>query len=127
VTWTNLLKTVYHCPEDKRVGSWSYGQNVYFELNPASDDYVGSPQTWRKMANVERPAATVLDAENAGTADHLMPHFWTSARDAEDVDTHRHRDRSNYNFADGHSQARHFKSIYDPENKIDLWNPSVAR
>ena len=127
LTWTNLLKTIYHCPEDKQVGFWSYGQNVYFELNPQSDDYVGSPQIWRKIANIERPAATILDAENAGTADHLMPHFWASERDAEDLAPHRHRDRSNYSFVDGHSQAKLFKSVFDPDNRIDLWNPSLAR
>ena len=33
-TWTNLFRTIYHCPCDRRTTPWSYGQNVYFELSP---------------------------------------------------------------------------------------------
>jgi len=54
-TWTNLLRGVYHCPSDRRASPWSYGQNVYFELNPESDDYTGSPQTWRRVASIPIP------------------------------------------------------------------------
>jgi hypothetical protein len=89
-TWTNLFDTVYHCPSDRRVASWSYGLNVYFELGP-DDDYEGRPQTWRRLSGVPNPAGTIVFAENASGADHIMPNFWTSAQDAADVALSRHR------------------------------------
>jgi prepilin-type N-terminal cleavage/methylation domain-containing protein/prepilin-type processing-associated H-X9-DG protein len=132
-SWTNLLSGLYHCPSDPRKGAWSYGQNVYFELDPENDDYTGSPQTWRRVGSVPNPAATILHAENASGgsgsigADHIMAHFWTSLQDATDVEWHRHRTRSNYSFVDGHAQAREFKTTFDPGSNVDLWNPSLAR
>lgn len=55
-----------------------------------------------------------------------MPHFWISARDATDVDPHRHGRRSNYDFVDGHSESLEFGSTYDPARRIDQWNPLLA-
>jgi prepilin-type N-terminal cleavage/methylation domain-containing protein/prepilin-type processing-associated H-X9-DG protein len=126
-TWTNLLRGVYHCPRDPRTTPWSYGQNVYFELNPESDDYTGSPQTWRRVASIPNPSATILQAETPGSVDHVMPHFWMTSQDATDVDAHRHKSRSNYNFVDGHSEALEFHSTYDPSCQVDLWNPCLAQ
>ncbi len=126
LSWSNLLAGLYHCPADTRKDVFSYAQNVYFELNPENDDYVGSPATWRRLGRVPRPSTTILHAENAGTADHIMPHFWTCPNDAADVEPRRHRTRSNYSFVDGHGQARIFTSTYDPEKGVDLWNPSLA-
>ena len=70
--WTNLLSGVYRCPQDRRTEPWSYGQNVYFELDPENDDYTGSPQTWRRVALVPHPVATLLHAEttNSGCYRH---------------------------------------------------------
>lgn len=133
LTWTNLLAGLYHCPSDPRKAAWSYGQNVYFELDPENDDYTGSPQTWRRMATVPKPAATILHAENASNAgaamgaDHIMAHFWISPRDAADVEARRHRARSNYSFVDGHAQAREFATTYAPDKNVDLWNPRLAQ
>jgi prepilin-type N-terminal cleavage/methylation domain-containing protein/prepilin-type processing-associated H-X9-DG protein len=133
VTWTNLLAGLFHCPSDPRKNAWSYGQNVYFELNPENDDYTGSPQTWRRTASVPKPSATILQAENSSSgtgsmgADHIMAHFWTSPQDASDVEPRRHRSRSNYSFVDGHAQAREFGATYNPARQIDLWNPSLAQ
>lgn len=126
-TWTNLLTTVYNCPEDRRKEAWSYGLNVYFELNPKSDDYVGSPQTWRRLAQVSRPAATILHGGNSTEADHIMPHFWTTAREGRDAEPRRHRGRSNYSFVDGHAHSLAFGAAFYPEKKVDLWNPSLAQ
>jgi len=125
--WTNLLRSVYHCPGDSRTTPWSYGQNVYFELCPDSDDYAGSPRTWRHAASVSHPSATILQAETPGSVDHVMPHFWMAPRDATDVDPRRHATRSNYNFVDGHSEGRKFPTTYDPAHEVDLWNPGLAR
>jgi prepilin-type processing-associated H-X9-DG protein/prepilin-type N-terminal cleavage/methylation domain-containing protein len=125
VTWTNLLSGVYHCPSDRRAAPWSYGQNVYFELGPA-DDYEGKPQIWRLTSSVNHPSATVLFAESASSADHIMPNFWVVPQDALDVASLRHSKRSNYAFVDGHAEARAFRSIYDHTRNVDAWNPSVA-
>lgn len=126
-TWTNLLTTVYHCPEDRRKEAWSYGLNVYFELNPQNDDYPGSPQTWRRVAQVPRPAATILQGGNSTEADHIMPHFWTTAREGKEAEPRRHRARSHYSFVDSHATSLKHGQAFEPENNIDLWNPSLAQ
>jgi prepilin-type N-terminal cleavage/methylation domain-containing protein/prepilin-type processing-associated H-X9-DG protein len=123
--WTNLLDGVYHCAADKKAAPWSYGMNVYYELGP-DDDYAGKPQTWRRASQVPKLAATVLYAENNSAADHIMPHFWTTPDDAEDVDSKRHGGKANYAFADGHSQLLPFPRVYAPP-AVDLWNPSLAQ
>jgi len=132
-TWTNLLCSVYHCPADHRTKPWSYGQNVYFELNPHNDDYVGAPQTWRKLASIPHPVTTILQAETSGdansmsdTADHIMAHFWVTVQDACDVAALRHKGRSNYNFVDGHATARELRATFDPAGQLDSWNPFLA-
>ena len=123
--WTNLLRTLYHCPVDRRTNGWSYGLNVYFELGP-DDDYPGKPQTWRRVGSVPNPSQTVLFAENASEADHIMPNFWAAAKDAVDVASRRHARASNYTFVDGHAEARKFVTIYEPVRRIDQWNPALA-
>ena len=123
--WTNFLRSVYHCPSDRRTNGWSYGLNVYFELGP-DDDYEGKPQTWRRTGTVTHPSGTVLFAENASAADHIMPNFWTASRDAVDVASRRHGRRSNYSFVDGHAETRNLGSIYAPAQQIDQWNPGLA-
>ena len=125
-TWTNLLRGVYHCPSDYRTNGGSYGLNVYFELGP-DDDYQGKPETWRRTGAVPHPSTTVVFAENASDADHIMPNFWTASSDAVDVASRRHGRRSNYTFVDGHAEARPFKTIYEPAQQTDQWNPVLAR
>lgn len=123
--WRQLLRGVYHCQADTRRDRLSYGLNVYFELGP-DDDYNGKPDTWRHRRDVPHPGATVLFAENASDADHIMPNFWISARDAEDVASTRHRRTANYVFVDGHAESRTFDAIYAPAKGLDCWNPSTA-
>jgi prepilin-type N-terminal cleavage/methylation domain-containing protein/prepilin-type processing-associated H-X9-DG protein len=125
-TWTNLLRAVYRCPADRRTDGWSYGLNVYFELGP-DDDYEGKPQTWPRLGSVPRPSATVLFAENASGADHLMPNFWTGPEDTLEVAFRRHGRKSNYTFVDGHAESRHFRTIYNPAEHVDQWHPMHAR
>ncbi len=126
-TWTNLLQGVYHCPSDRRSSPWSYGLNVYFELNPDNDDYTGSPRTWRRVETIPNPSDTVLLAETPGSVDHVMGHFWLSLADAADVDQRRHGQRANYAFVDGHGDGREFRTTFDPAKQLDLWNPYLAR
>jgi prepilin-type N-terminal cleavage/methylation domain-containing protein/prepilin-type processing-associated H-X9-DG protein len=125
-SWTNLFSGVYRCPSHRPQGTWSYGQNVYFELSPGDDDYLGSPATWRRVTDVPRPAATLLDGEVPGSADHVMAHFWTSAEKAGDLDPARHRGRANYTYLDGHAAPKRLEQTYDPGKRIDAWNPSIA-
>lgn len=133
VSWTNLLAGVYHCPSDPRKDAWSYGQNVYFELNPDDDDYVGSPEAWRRTINVRKPSATILDGETSSSdsesmgADHIMAHFWTTAEEVSDVGKHRHKGRSSYSFVDGHAQAQKFETTFNPEQQVNLWNPFLVQ
>ena len=125
-SWRTLLAGVYHCPGDARPNAWSFGLNVYYELGP-EDDYNGKPDTWRHRRDVPRPAATIVHAENASSADHIMPNFWVSPGDTEDVAQTRHRGLANYTFADGHVESRVFATVYDPAKGVDAWNPSTAR
>ena len=125
-TWTNLLVGVYHCASSKLGTPLSYGINVYFEVGP-DDDYAGKPQTWRKLAAILKPAATIIAAEPNTAADHIMAHFWISQTDAYDeVDAKRHAQKSNYTFADGHSQLLPLAKTYAPA-QLDLWNPARAQ
>ncbi len=121
-SWTQLLATVYHCPSDSRVGAWSYGINVYFELGP-EDDYEGKPQTWRRFGSVTRPSRTILFAENRSQADHLMPNFWARPEDAVEVAHQRHAGRANYLFVDGHTERTSLETTYSPVQGVDLWHP----
>ncbi len=123
--WTNLLAHIYHCPADKRTTPWSYGFNVYYELGE-DDDYTGKPDTWRRVAQVRRPSATILFAENNSSADHLMAHFWFAVADTSDLASGRHQARANYTFADGHARLLQRSHVFDPP-QIDLWNPSLAK
>lgn len=122
--WTNLLKGVYHCPTDRRTTPSSYGLNVYFELG-SQDDYAENPQQWRKVAQIPHPTATILLAESASSADHIMAHFWESLADAADVDAKRHNKKSNYSFVDGHSERLPLAQTFAPTN-INRWNPAKA-
>ena len=123
--WTNLLAGSYHCPSDQRTGTPSYGMNVYFEVGP-DDDYTGKPQTWRQLSRIRRPVTTVFSAETSTGADHIMAQFWLSVQDAvADVDSTRHRQRSNYSFVDGHAQRLPLLDTYCPP-QLDSWNPLLA-
>lgn len=123
--FTNLLKTVYRCPADRRQAEdWSYGKNVYPEL---SQSETGGP-TWHKLTRIPRPAATVLYAEKAGgsMADHLMAHFWTEGAKPE-VDQARHEYKSNYTYCDGHARRHRFEQTFSLPKNLDNWNPGLAR
>jgi prepilin-type N-terminal cleavage/methylation domain-containing protein/prepilin-type processing-associated H-X9-DG protein len=122
---TNLLRTIYRCPADKRsVGEWSYGKNVYPELSP---EETGGP-VWPRLSNIPKPTATVLYAEKSvgAMADHFMAHFWTRGGKPE-VDGMRHSGRSNFGYADGHAESQRFEQTFSPINSVNNWNPATAR
>ncbi len=138
------------CPENRPLAgqqqTWSYGLNVFFELQPGGgtyrnaagiliisggDSYQGSPATWHKTVNVNRPGRTVLLAENANTgsaSDHFMAHQWHIASAASNaIASKRHGKTSNYAFVDGHIEALKVTDTFDPDKDINLWNPSLAQ
>ncbi len=127
--WTNLLQSLYHCPNDKKPGHLSYGLNYYFEVGE-DDSYPGKPQTWRKLSQIPKPSSTVMYTEIlvAIMADHVMPGLcWMTVADAEnEVASRRHRQKSNYAFVDGHAAARELRATFDPAKQLDRWNPSLA-
>ena len=104
----------------------SYGLNVYFELGP-EDDYTGAPTTWRRYSDVLAPADVILFAEAGSPADHIMPHFWSSPKDADDVDHQRHAGQSVYVLVDGHTEKLPLSGVYAADPPVDRWNPSLAR
>jgi prepilin-type processing-associated H-X9-DG protein len=113
------------CPSDRRRTGWSYGLNVYFELDPDADDYEGSPATWRRLASVPHPASTLLLCEVNSNADHVMPQFWEGGG-GSDVEQRRHGARSVYAFVDGHAEVLSFRDTYHPATHRDRWNPARA-
>lgn len=126
-----LFNTAFRCPAHKSANSyiWSYGINVFFELD-SGDGYAGKPATWKKFANVERPASTILLGELKGASglDHFMCHQWTSTSTAKSaVAWDRHSKKSNYLFVDGHVEALPVEATFNPGLGINLWNPSLAR
>jgi prepilin-type N-terminal cleavage/methylation domain-containing protein/prepilin-type processing-associated H-X9-DG protein len=124
-TYTNLLDGVYHCPSDGRATPWSYGLNVYYELG-SEDDYAGKPQTWRRISQLPRPAATILFADNESSTDHIMAHFWFTMNGVVDLAYDRHKSRANYAFADGHAELMPLDQVFNPP-QTDRWNPLIAR
>lgn len=127
--WATVFDQFYRCPTEpsRSPQIYSYGLNVYFELNPLGDSYEGSPATRQRLEDLPAPSRTVLLAEPRPIAfgDHLMAHQWTgvaSARNAIHGD--RHQDRANYLFADGNVQRLTIEQTFDPQNGTNLWHPS---
>ena len=130
--WPAAFNRLYRCPSDDTTDVWtySYALNVHFELDPAGDDYAGSPATWRGLERVPVPSRTILLAEPRPVAfgDHLMAHLWGSANAAKNALAHdRHAGRAHYTFCDGHVSALRAEETFDPASGRDLWNPSRTR
>ena len=80
---TSLTAGIYRCPDDDRqnLRLWSYGKNVWFELNAAeTGDIVGEEKgpTYLRLQSVPSSSRTVLVAEllSGSETDHIMAHFW---------------------------------------------------
>ena len=121
-TLTNLLRSLYHCPEDLRSGMLlSYGLNVYFELE--GPNYLSC----HRIGQVPKPAATIAYTEVLAAVDHVMPEDWVQLSDAmSDVASNRHSGKSNYLFVDGHVLLLPLTLTYQPLN-LDCWNPAMAQ
>lgn len=130
--WTQIFNSLYRCPQDKRRDkNWSYGKNVWFELESSETGEVlgvaNGPTFWR-IEQVKRPVATIAYGELASgsMADHIMAHFWYSGGEPE-VDAKRHGRTSNYTYLDAHVGAAVFEKTFDLKRKVDYWKPDAIR
>ena len=132
--WKIVFNKLFRCPADKNSDPmvYSYGLNVFFELDPDGDDYVGAPASWRRTSAVSNPSRTILMAEvesgssGAMTADHFMCHQWSSVNAAKNAVAHeRHSGKSNFLFVDGHVAPLPIADTFTSRTK-NLWNPSTA-
>lgn len=129
--WARVFERLFRCPCDDSSDPslYSYGLNVFFELDPDGDDYAGSPATWRRISQIPIASRTILLAEILPTpyADHFMCHQWSGTAAARNaVDSTRHSGTSNYLFVDGHTERLAVEKTFAPENQLNLWNPSTA-
>jgi prepilin-type processing-associated H-X9-DG protein len=130
--WASAFEKLYRCPTDKStdITRFSYAMNVFYELDPSGDDYLGSPARWRTISSVPRPSQSILLGESRSLpfGDHFMCHQWSkqaSARNA--IDSLRHGKSSNYLFIDGHSESLPIEQTFDPAKNINRWNPALAK
>lgn len=125
------LNAAFRCPSDpfRDAATHSYGLNVHMELDPAGDDYTGSPQTWRRRRDIPAPSRTVMVAEARPVpyADHFMCHQWSKLKTAETAVAHdRHGGTANYLFIDGHVEPLLIQETFDPGLARNRWNPLLA-
>lgn len=130
-SWPEVFNRYYRSPADYETNPFifSYALNVYFEVQPGGDDYRGSPQQWRRLAQVPRPARTVLLAQSRPVmfGDHLMCHQWSGINAARNALNHEiHSGTSNVLFVDGHVEALPVEAIFDPSQGVDLFHPEGA-
>ncbi len=128
--WSEVFNRHFRCAEDDNLDQmfFSYGLNVYFELDPDGDSYEGSPETWRRFEDVSRPSGTVLLAETRPVAfgDHFMCHQWRSTQAARNAVFHdRHTGRSNFLFVDGSVRLLAVEETFQPVEKINQWHPGL--
>ncbi len=128
--WEALFDGLYRCPADPRDRVWSYGRNVWFELNAAETGEIEGASigpVYPKLTDTRRPADTVQLAElnTASMGDHVMSHFWYLGA-APEVDVSRHHNASHYLFLDGHVERLAFEETF-VLNKIDRWHPGRAQ
>jgi prepilin-type N-terminal cleavage/methylation domain-containing protein len=100
--------------------------NVYFELNPDFDDYEGAPETWRTISQLPNPDATVLVIMANGSADHVMPQYFTTAQNNLPAP----RMGSGHGcvlWCDGRASLEKPGSVFDPARHVDRFHPAKAR
>lgn len=123
--WEAVFNGPYRCPLDRRDSGWSYGFNVYFELDPG--ETLGP--VWVRRSNAPSPHATVLFGEllAAASSDHAMAHFWTQAGAPPEIDPRRHQAGTGVAFLDGHAATHSFQRLFDLDSNTDRFNPATAR
>ena len=130
--WTGVFNEYFRSPADSSTDPavYSYGLNVYFELDPEGDDYLGSPATWRRLSQIPTSTNTILMGQTRPViyGDHLMCHQWSGLQAAKNALNHEiHDGKSNYLFVDGHVETLPVEKTFDPSRQLNRWNPSLAR
>lgn len=131
-SWKEVFNAHFRSPVDTATNPYvySYALNVFFELDPTGDSYVGSPQSWRNLTTLPRPDRTVLMAQGSPIpyADHLMCHMWSGLAAAKNALNHSvHDGRAHYLFVSGHVDLLELTEVFDPGNTINLFNPLLAQ
>jgi prepilin-type processing-associated H-X9-DG protein/prepilin-type N-terminal cleavage/methylation domain-containing protein len=129
--WAAVFNQYFRSPTDTNRSPFvfSYAMNVHFELDPNGDDYIGSPSTWRRAANVPQPGRTILlgPTKPVFFGDHLMCHQWSGVSAAKNALHHDiHGGKAHYLFVDGHVQLLAVEETFHPTQSRNLWNPSLA-
>ena len=127
--WNEIFNTHFRCPSHKEDDpyKYSYGINVFFELDPNGDDYFGAPASWRKIFNITTPSQTILLAETNSGADHFMCHQWSGPGAAKNAIKHDiHDGKSNFLFVDGHVQLLSIDQVFS-NRKNNSFNPSRSK
>lgn len=138
--WEAAFQKFYRCLSDKRKNlTYSYGKNVWFELDPyETGEAMGTSRgpTYHTVTQVRCPCGTVEFGElsSPGGEDHFMAHFWLMDTDifegmdtTLEVDTKRHGGMANYTYVDGHVETQPFAETFDLKKRIDRWNPGKTR
>lgn len=123
--------TSLRCPEDldTDIFTFSYGQNVYFNLDPkaSSEEQLAlDGRLWWRSAWLPAPSSTVIYGEAEGSENHIMAHFW-KIYTAPSTVAQRHDDTANFVFADGHAARSRALDQFDLATDLDRWNPATAR
>jgi prepilin-type processing-associated H-X9-DG protein len=125
------LNSNYRCPDDLRdLRLWSYGKNVWFELEPSeTGEVLGVAQgpVYHYLRQIPSLSRTVLmgELDTGSMGDHIMAHFWLLGG-AVEVATRRHRESANYLWVDGHVSTEVFSDTFDLPRGLDRWNPGRA-
>lgn len=126
-----LLDSNYRCPDDLRDKRlWSYGKNVWFELEPVeTGEVLGMARgpVYHRLRQIPSLSRTILLGELAtgSMGDHIMAHFWAQGG-AVEVATTRHSESANYLWLDGHVSLEVFTDTFDLMRNIDRWDPGRA-
>jgi prepilin-type processing-associated H-X9-DG protein/prepilin-type N-terminal cleavage/methylation domain-containing protein len=126
-----LLNGSYRCPDDVREERfWSYGKNVWFELEPSETGEalgVGIGPVYHCLHQIPSLSTTILvgEMETGSIGDHIMAHFWLQGG-AVEVATARHGSSANYLWVDGHVSSEVFSDTFDLTRHLDRWNPGEA-
>ena len=129
IAWKTIFNSLYRCTCDKRRNkTYSYGKNVWFELDASNSGGKLSGPLYCKLTQIRRQSAVVEFGEITETnmADHVMAHAWLMGGKPE-IDTTRHGKASNFTFLDGHVQTMAFAKTFDLRKQIDNWNPATAQ